>query len=302
MKKMIAVCVWTLIAGASITVARSPLELVTTTSDIASIAASIGGDRVHVQALCNGTHDPHFVEIRPSQVVSLRMADALIIVGMGLDIWIDPLVQSSRNPRIQPNQPGWLDASNVIEKKEIPQGKVDGSMGHVHPDGNPHYWLDPINAQRIASEIARMLSRIDPESQETFGANEKAFHAILDQKIDDWTRKLAPYQPISVLTYHRSWIYFAERFGIHLTGELEPKPGVSPSPAHLRDTIERMKTEKTDLILVESFYSRKAADFVSGQTGATVLVLPNSVGGSPEATDYIALLDLIVDRLAGALK
>ncbi len=302
MKMRIWMCMCTLVAGALTVSARSPLEIVTTTSDLASIASSIGGDRVHVQALCNGTHDPHFVEIRPSQVVSLRTADVLIIVGMGLDIWIDPLVQSSRNPKIQPNQSGWLDVSNVIDKKEIPHGKVDGSMGHVHPEGNPHYWLDPMNARLIASEIARMLSRIDPEFQETYRANEKAFHDILDRKIDEWTRKLAPHQPISVLTYHRSWIYFAERFGIHLAGELEPKPGVSPSPAHLRDTIERMKSEKTDLILVETFYSRKAADFVSGQTGATVVVVPNSVGGSPEATDYIALIDSIIDRLAGALK
>jgi len=235
-------------------------------------------------------------------VVKLRKADLLILVGMDLDIWIESLIDAAHNPDIRIGRRGYLDVSQQIEKLEIPQGKVDASMGHVHPYGNPHYWLNPDNGKIIAREISDKMSELMPADREYFESNLVAFNQKIDEKVVDWRKILSSANNKKIITYHRSWNYFADKFGIEIVCELEPKPGIPPSPGHLKEVIDRVKHQQVKAIMTEVFYDQKPARFVAEQTGIEVVVVPNSVRGTKEAKDYIALMDIIVNKLANALK
>ena len=310
--------------------AADKLNIVTTTSDLASLAKAVAGDRADVSSICTGLEDPHFLTAKPSFIARARAADLWIAIGLELEAaWERPILTGSRKARIQPGNDGYLDASKCIEVLEIPQGRVTRAMGDVHPGGNPHYWLDPLNGRRIAGAIAERLAILSPEHAEEFRERAKAFQRNLDEHMfgpkalkgssadalwaamqdgrsaeiknaGGWLGSMASWRGRSLITYHKSWIYFANRFGLRIVGELEPKPGIPPTAAHLADVIATMKAEKTSLILQEPFYSRKAADRVAAAMGARVVVVANSVGGQPEATDYLTLMDWIVAQVAGA--
>lgn len=282
--------------------AKDTVKVVTTTADLASITKEIGKEKVEVTSLSNGTQDPHFIEARPSMVVKLKNADLLILIGMDLDVWVQSLIDASRNPKIRYGQSGYLDVSVGIEKLEVPVGKVDASMGHLHIYGNPHYWLDPKNAKIIASNIAERLSKISSANSSYFEENLNKFNKKIDEKMIEWEKKLTPFRNRKIAIYHRSWSYFAKRFGLSVACELEPKPGIPPSPKHLKEVVKIIKKKDVRVILMEVFYDEKPAKFVSQQTGAKVVVVPNSVGGTREVTDYFSLIDTIVNKLSEALK
>lgn len=287
--------------------AGDTIKIVTTTSDLASIAEEIGREKVRVVSLSRGTQDPHFVEPRPSMVMKTRDADLLIIVGMNLDIWIESLINASRNPRIKPGRPGHLDASVNIEKLDVPPGgKVCAAVMGPHVFciiyGNPHYWVDPENAKIIASDIARRLGELYPENASFFQENLSDFHRRIDERLIKWQEKLAPFKGEKIITFHKNWPYFAQRFGLVVADELEPKPGIPPSPGHLREIIDKMRREDIRVILQAVFYDERPARFVARETGARVVVVPNSVGGTPEARCYFSLIDTIVGKLAEAFK
>ncbi len=277
------------------------INVVTTTSDMASIAREIGGDRVEVVSLITGVQDPHFVEPRPSMVVKIRKADLVLAVGLDLDIWVYSLIDAARNPKVNTGKTGFLDLSGPIKKLEVlPSGaRVDASMGDVHPLGNPHYWLDPENGRLIARQIAERLSIICPADSDFFQANLKKFERRIDELIAWCQKKMEKLGEVKAVSYHRSLSYFCRRFPLKIVAELEPKPGIPPGPAHLSRVVELMKKEKVGLILQEVFYNRKAADFVARETGARVVVFPNSVGGTPEVRDYFSLLETIVSLITG---
>lgn len=281
---------------------EASLNVVTTTEDLASIAKEIGKEKIEVISLSKGFHDPHFIEVRPSQVMKLRNADLLILVGMALDIWVQGLIDASRNPKIRYGQKGYLDCSVGIEKLDVPIGKIDASMGHLHIYGNPHYWVDPENAKIIAFNITDRLSEISPENASFFKQNLTQFNKRIDEKMVEWKAKLAPFKGQKIVIYHRSWPYFTDRFGLVVACELEPKPGIPPSPRHLKEVIEKIKQENIKVILMEVFYDERPARFVAKQTGAKVVIVPSSVGGTKEAGDYFSLIDTIVNKLSKALK
>jgi len=286
----------------SLGMAEQKIKIVTTTSDLASLAKEIGKDKIVVNSLSRGTRDPHFIEVRPSMVMKLKDADLLLVVGMELDVWVQSLIDAARNSRIKYGEPGYLDASVGIEKMEVPHGKIDASMGDVHPYGNPHYWLDPENAKIIAANIARRLGGLAPKEKEYFQVNLNEFNKKIEERICLWKEKLLPLKGEKIVTYHRSWPYFARRFGIIVACEIEPKPGISPSPGHLAKVIKKVKEEDIQVVLMEVFYDEKPAKFIGDETGAKVVIVPNSVGGVKEASDYFSLMDIIVERLVKTLK
>jgi len=281
--------------------ARS-LQVVTTTSDLASIVESIGGSKVSVRNLVKGNRDPHFVEVRPSMVTKVRDADLFVIVGMDLDIWARSLLEAARNPNVRPGGVGYLDTSTRIARLEVPEVEVDPSMGHLHVWGNPHYWLDPLNAERIAEEAAGTLSKLSPEDAAYFESNLAAFREVLKKKMEEWRSLLGPFRGCRLATYHRSWPYFLSRFGLESAGELEPKPGVPPTPAHLQEIVRSVPEREIRLILTEVFYDQNSAKFVSEKTGIPAITVANSVGGTAEAKDYVSMIDAIVKSVAEALK
>jgi len=207
------------------------------------------------------------------------------------------ILEGSRNPRIQSGESGYLDASEGIKRLEVPQS-VDRSMGDVHPHGNPHYWLDPENAKIVATSIASRLSELAPESAAYFQQNLNAFDAKIDERLTQWKERLAPYAGEKLISYHKSWTYLAERFGFKIAGELEPKPGVPPSPGHLKDVVNLINAEKIKVILNENIYKDDAARYVAGKTGAHVVNAPISVGGEKAADDYFSLMDTIIEDIA----
>ena len=232
----------------------------------------------------------------------MRDADVWAFVGLDLEIgWMPLLLQGARNPKLQPGKPGYVDASRVITVLDLARGNVDRSQGDVHPLGNPHYWLDPENGRRIAKLFRDTFSQLDAKNASTYAANADAFTQRLDAAEQSWKADLAKIKGQPVVAWHTSWRYFAEYTGMNIVGFMEPKPGVPPSPSHLAGLIQTMKQTGAKVIVMEPFYDRKTADFVASKTGAKVLVLPPSVGGTKGLDDYIRLMTNDIHQLAASL-
>ncbi len=283
--------------------AQTKLNVITTTEDLAAIAREVGGDHVTVESIARGYQDPHFVEAKPSFILKLKKADLLVVVGRELENgWLPPLIQQSRNAKIQVGADGYLDASLQAQILEVPQGQITRAMGDVHPLGNPHYWLDPENGKRIAKQIADKLARARASDRAYFDQRLADFNSRLDAALQRWLGMMAPYKGIKVVTYHRSFPNFAARFGLDIIGYVEPRPGIPPSPQHTLDLINEMKRQNVKLVLVEPYFDLKTPNSIGRETGAQVVVMPPSVGGVKEITDYIKLFDYDINLLIDAIK
>ncbi len=277
------------------------LNVVATTPDLASLAKAIGGDLVEVKALAKPTEDPHFVDAKPSHIVTLNRADVLIEGGAELELgWLPPLLESSRNSKIAAGSPGRIVASQGIRMLEVP-ATFDRSKGDVHSLGNPHFLIDPVNVKIIVRQIAGHFAQVDPKNAEVYEANRKQFEATLDAKLAEWQKQLAPYRGAKIVTYHRDFVYLAERFGLEVLETLEPKPGIAPSPAHLARVIGKMKAANAKVILVQPYQNRRTAETVARQTGAVVLDVPQQPGALKNTTTYFEMMDYLVNTLAAAL-
>ena len=283
--------------------AHAALRVVTTTTDLGYFARTIGGDKVTVDTICQGTQDPHFVQARPSYMVTLSRADLLVAVGLELEVgWLPSLIQGARNPSINPGRPGYLEAASAIKPIDIPVGGADRSRGDIHPFGNPHFWLDPLNAKLASHAIAERLAELDVKDADFFRANERAFEQRIDQKMQQWTQQMAPFKGTKIASYHQTFNYFHHRFGLDGIGYLEDRPGIPPSPAHLVDLIRRMRSEHVPVVFHESFYDHSTSEMVGSKADAKVLILPTSVGGVKEAGTYEQLIDFIIARFVSSMK
>ena len=288
--------------GAAGSSASAQIRVVATTPDLASVAKEIGGDRVSVVALAKPTEDPHYVDAKPSHIVTLNRADALIEGGAELELgWLPPLLENSRNGKISAGAPGRIVASEGIKLIEIPTS-FDRSKGDVHSLGNPHFMIDPANVKIVARNIADHFAQIDPKSAATYRGNLARFNAKLNAKLADWQKQLAPYRGSRIVTYHKDFGYLAERFGLNIVDELEPKPGIAPSPAHLAQVIGKMKATNAKVILVQPFQNRKTAETVARQTGAAVLDVPQQPGAGSNPPTYFGMMNNVVNTLAGGLR
>jgi zinc/manganese transport system substrate-binding protein len=283
--------------------AEGKLYVVGSTEDLASIAREVGGDHITVDSIAKGYQDPHFVEAKPSFILKLQKADVLVAVGRELEIgWLPPLIQQSRNSKIQVGAQGYLDASLGATILEIPTSNITRAMGDVHPLGNPHYWMDPENGKRIAKEIADKLSELRTGDRAFFEQQLASFTTRLDTAEKRWLGMMAPYKGTKVVTYHRSFPNFAERFGLDIVGYIEPRPGIPPTPQHTLDVINEMKRQQIKIELIEPYFDLKTPNSIARETGAMVLVMPPSVGGVKEVTDYFKLFDYDINLLIDAIK
>ncbi|HEY6928129.1 MAG TPA: metal ABC transporter substrate-binding protein [Thermoanaerobaculia bacterium] len=283
--------------------ADAKVRVVTTLQDLASMADSIGGDRVETFALAKGYQDPHFVDAKPSFILKLSNADLLIVAGLELEIgYLPPLIDQSRNAKIHPGSAGYLDASVGCDILQRPTQQVTRAMGDVHPYGNPHYWTDPDNGHVIARAIAAKLAELDPAGKAVYDKNLVQFEAKLKDKEKEWDAKMAPYAGAKIVTFHDSWPNFAKRFKLDVVGHVEPKPGIPPSPTHTLDIINLIQAQKIGVILVEPYFDLKTPNYISSKTGAVVLVFYPSVGGVPEIKDYFSLFDHDIDAFVNAMK
>ena len=280
--------------------AHAKLRVTATIETLADVARQVGGDRVEVEALSRGTQDPHFVPAKPSLVLALNKADVLVQVGLDLEIgWLPPLVQQSRNARIQVGQPGNVDCSAAIEVRDVPNVPADKirALGDVHPLGNPHYWIPPDNALAVARLLASRFTALDAAGGAAYAIRLREFEQRLRSKQAEWTKRAAALKGMKVVTYHKSWSYVTRWLGLEEIGTIEPKPGIPPTANHTAQLITLMKQQGAKAILIETFYPSNLAGVIARETGARVVGLPSDVGAMPTIKTYFDLGDALLSAL-----
>lgn len=297
MRKFLLCCLL-LLSGSAL----AQVNVLATVPEWGALAREIGGARVQVFEATHARQDPHRIEARPSLIARARSARLLIATGADLEIgWLPILLRESGNRHIQPGQPGYLEAARQVQLRDVPQ-VVDRSMGDVHPDGDPHFHLDPRNIPPVARAVAERLAQVDPEGAETYRSNLTSFLARWDVALKRWEREGADLQGISVLQVHRSFAYLFHWLGMKGVGELEPKPGIEPSSGHLARIVQRQASEPARMVLRAAYQSDSAGRWVAERAGIPLVALPYTVGGTPEARDLFSLFDDTLARLRGALQ
>ena len=323
---------------ASVSLAAEPLRVCATVPELGSLAEEIGGAEVAVTVFTKGTESPHFTVPKPSFVKALNACHVYVQIGLELEIgWAPALLQGARNPGILPGGTGFIDASEAVSTLGVPSGRIDRSMGDVHPGGNPHYLLDPLNGLRVAALLRDRFVALRPESEPHFAARYADFRQrlgaalvgeALSRKYDfeklallgehgrlvdfldsqgdtallgGWLAALRPHAGTKVVAEHDAWAYFAARFGLQVIAFLEPIPGVPPTTSHLGTVIERMRAEQVGVVLAIAYYDPRYARFVSEKTGASVVPIAHQVDARPGAGDYLSMTDYNVRQLAAAL-
>lgn len=340
MIKSLFLCLSLALAAAFISPAAraEPMVVVATLPALGKIAEAVGGDKVSVTTIASGVQDPHFVDPRPSYMVKLRDAEALLVNGLDLEVgWVPPLIEGARNGRVRAGAPGYIDCSRNIPVLELPNRQITRAEGDVHPFGNPHYMTDPLNAKLVADTVGEAFSRLRPADAEYFAGRVKAFQASIDRamfgpelvdlvggkkldrlarsgeleaflasapggaKLGGWLGKMAPLRGVKAVFYHRSYSYFAQRFGLNVVDYVELKPGIQPGPSHLADVITRVASEHIPIVVAHAFNDQKLATLVADKGHARLVILPLDVGGAPGAIDVTSFFDVITNALTQAL-
>ena len=284
---------------ALLNLAHADLNVVATLPDLAAVAQAVGGDHVTVTSMALPTQDPHFVDAKPNLAVKLSKADALVQVGMEMEVgWLPTLVTGSRNKDIQSGAAGSIDCSQFVTVLEKPSGAIDRAMGDVHGQGNPHYFYDPRRMKQVALGMADRFAQLDPQFAEVYAANAQAFDADIDAHLPEWERRLAGYEGAPVIGYHKSWAYLADWLEFDVVGSVEPKPGIPPTPGHIAKTVSTAKETGVKVVLIESFYPATSAALVADKSGATLLSL--SAGTDFPRQTYVEHVDAWVDGLEQA--
>lgn len=302
MKKLLPMCLCVLLLVTTGS-AWAQLRIVTTTTDIADLARTVGGEHVSVTSLTKGTQDPHYIEPKPSFVRILNRADVFMDVGLGLEVgWVPPLIAQARNPKILPGKIGRVTLARGIAVRDVPSDVLDPSHGHVHAEGNPHYWLDPRNAVIMIDTITAALQLLDPDHAETYMRNAQEYRIVLEKQIQRWKLQAQSLRGKALVTHHAGLNYLVRFLGMEIVDHLEPKAGVPPSAAHVAHLIEHMQRDQVRVIAVERYHNAKPAQRVAAAVGARVLTLPTSVGGHEAAETYIALIDHLITQLVVAYE
>ena len=317
--------------------APKKVNVVTTLNILASVTRAIGGDRVNVTALAKPNQDPHTLVAKPTFKQAAKNADMFVELGLNLDIWGSAVTDACGNPKIQAGQKGRVVATEGIETKELP-ATLSKAWGDIHPSGNPHVWLDPVNVKQIATNIAAGLTRVDPDGKDLYEANLKAFtqkiddslygHALVEEygasklerlsrrnelidylktkktydKLGGWLKRAEPLRGLKIITYHKTWVYFCDRFGLDIRGEIEEKPGIPPSQDYLASLIKKVQSDGIKVIFVDTIYPTKDGQFIANKTSAKIVSSPIDVGGAANTGDYFALINTLIDRTLAAAK
>ena len=297
MKRILLTSLMSLLLASS---AQAKLKIVTTTPDFADLAKQIGGGAVEVHSVMKGPENVHNVMARPTEMLKLNRADLFVHGGLDAEPWRDNLLKGARNPRVMPGKPGNVDMSAGVELLEVPTGKIDRSMGDVHAFGNPHYHLSPANAMRMTATLSRAMAAADAGNADRYKANATKLVNDLADTHKALRDELKPLAGLKVVTFHPAWAYFAESFGLTIAGTIEPKPGITPSPAQVRDLVERMKAGGVKVVIVETYSDQDLAASVAERAGAKLIRLPDHVLGAPEADTYQNLFRQNVRKLIEA--
>jgi ABC-type Zn uptake system ZnuABC Zn-binding protein ZnuA len=297
--RSVLAAVWLTLAAAP-GLAQDRVQVVTTTTDLRSLAEAVGGERIVATSLVPANLDAEEYQPKPQDIQRLKNARMVVRVGLDYDLWLDRMLVQTGNPDIRLGGPGYVDASFGIAVLELRGMSVGPGDGHAHGSGNPHYWLDPRNAEFITATILEALARIDPANAANYQANRQAFLARLQARLAEWEARLAPFKAIPIVAYHNSWPYFARRFRLDFVGFIELKANVPPSPSHLAGIIGTMRARDVRIVVREPHEPERDVAFVASKAGAAIVTLAASVGALPGTGDYIALFDRNVEALLAA--
>jgi len=316
------------------------LNVVVSLTDLADITKAVGGDKVEVTSLADPMDDPHYVTPKPNLMVVAGKADLFVEIGLELELWSENVIDGSGNSKIRPGEPGHVYASKGIETLEKPD-KITRAEGDLHPEGNPHIWTDPVNARKMAENVAEGLKKLSLDNKGYFDKKLEEFKKSIDErlfgkelvdllggdtlqkllaggklvsflekkeykgeklitKLGGWLKKAEKIKGKKIIFYHKSWIYFANRFGLDIAGYVEEKPGIPPSASYRDKLIEKIKSEKIKVIEVTNFYDSKIPEYIAEKSGATLVILPGHVGGVKEAKDYFSYIDYLLDSIISA--
>jgi len=283
--------------------ASADLKVATSLTDLASVAQFVGGKHVTAQSLCRGYEDPHFVPAKPSLMKAIQHADVFVSTGLELDGgWLPLVLPGSRNPKIQPGTKGFVDASQGVDVLEKPSGTVSRAEGDIHPLGNPHYYLDPKALEVVADHLAEVFSNLDPANASDYRTNAKGFDERMEASLKKWQKEMEPYKGVAVVPYHKNFVYFIARFGLKEFGNVEPKPGIPPTPRHIAELAEAMKQSGVKVVVYQPYYKADASNEVAKRAGGTAVEVASEVGGMPGTNDVFAKFDVLVASLNGALS
>lgn len=273
------------------------LQVVTTYGYIGDIVQRIGKDRVEVIALARGDYNPHVIIPKPSYIAKLRRADLLVINGGQLEIgWLPQIIRQANNAAVQPGGRGFLDLSMHVRLIDVPTS-VSRELGDVHPEGNPHFFLDPDNIPVIAKAITERLSELDPENQTFYEANNVELYALWQKNMKVWEEKLKPFKGEKVVEYHRIFDYFLRRFGFAIVGTIEPLPGIPPTTKHIDDVEKLIEREHVKFIFQDVYNPQDASSYLAKRLKVKLLILPHDVGALKEADNVFGVFEEIVRRL-----
>lgn len=276
---------------------QAKLNIMTTTTNLKSVVESIGGDKVVVESFCKGTQDPHYIEAKPSYTLKASKADLLVSIGLELEIgWLPLIIRGARNPKLRAGNVGSFIAGEYIDTLEKPKAEISRGDGDVHPEGNPHFMLDPQNALIVAEKLKDKLTTMDPDNSSHYESNYKKFESQLKSKLVNWEKRVKVGK--KVITYHKTLTYFYHRFGIKNVSLLEPKPGVPPSASHILEVMKNAKNEGVKLVLVENYFDPTVANRVARDVdGLKVDIVPVSVGGESNIANLFDLYERLVSSV-----
>ena len=282
--------------------ASAKLNVVATTTDVGAIVQAVGGEAISLSTIAKGSQDPHYIEAKPSYMVKLRDADLLVSNGLSLEIgWLPSLIRGSRNPKVNPGARGNLELGAFIEPIEKPRGGISRAMGDVHPDGNPHFTLDPIRDGDLALKVAERLGELDSSNKDGYVSRAQAFKTKLASKTTEWQKRLDAAGIKDVITYHPSLDYFIDRFHLRVPINLEAKPGVPPTTQHVLDVIDTVNKNKIRLILVDNFFDTHIADRVAKEAnGVRVASIGNAVDSAPGLATNADVIEALVQAFEKA--
>lgn len=282
--------------------AHAELRVFATVPEWAALAREIGGDKLKVYSATTAFQDPHRIEAKPSLLAQARQANLVIAAGADLEVgWLPLVLRDSGNAAIQPGRPGYFEAAAFVNRLDVPT-VVDRAHGDVHAAGNPHTHLDPRNVQKVGEALATRLAEIDPPNAAAYQANLKAFSSKWQAAITRWEKEADPLKGVGVLVHHASFTYLTRWLGIKEVGMLEPKPGIEPSSGHLTGLLAQQQAAPARMVLRTAYNQDGPSQWIASKTGIPAVLLPYTVGGTPEAKDLFGLFDDSLQRLLKATR
>jgi zinc/manganese transport system substrate-binding protein len=279
---------------------RADLRVFSCEPTWSALATALGGDKVTAESATTAFQDPHFLQAKPSLISKVRRADLVICTGADLEVgWLPLLLRQAGNRSAQPGQAGYMSAADYVDLLEKP-ATVDRALGDIHPYGNPHVQTDPRNIAKVAAALAERLESLDAANADYYKARYADFASRWQTAVERWTKQLEPVKGMQVITHHHAWVYLERWAGLEEVGNLEPKPGLPPSAAHLAELLEQLAQQHVKLIVRAAYQDPKASEWLSGRANIPAAIVPDTVGSVPGTDDLFGLFDVIVKTLLEA--